>query len=67
MSDELWDRLEPLLPQRHWRFRYPDRKPLPDREVLCEIRYMLHTGPASAGVQPMDLPRTAVSRGVMTP
>ncbi|MCX5009222.1 IS5 family transposase [Streptomyces sp. NBC_00638] len=44
VSDELWDRLEPLLPQRERRFRYPGRKPLPDREVLCGILYVLHTG-----------------------
>ena len=44
MSDELWDRLEPLLPQRVRRFRYPGRKALPDREVLCGILYVLHTG-----------------------
>ncbi len=44
MSDELWDRVEPLLPQRERRFRYPGRKPLPDREVLCGILYVLHTG-----------------------
>ncbi len=42
MSDELWDRLEPLLPQRERRFRYPGRKPLPDRDVLCGILYVLH-------------------------
>lgn len=41
MSDELWDRLEPLLPQRERRFRYPGRKPLPDRQVLCGILYVL--------------------------
>ena len=44
VSDELWDRLEPLLPQREWRFRYLGRRPLPDREVLCGILYVLHTG-----------------------
>ncbi|KUJ38385.1 transposase [Streptomyces sp. NRRL F-5122] len=44
MSDELWNRLEPLLPQRERRFRYPGRRPLPDREVLCGILYVLHTG-----------------------
>nr|WP_162501117.1 IS5 family transposase [Streptomyces chartreusis] len=44
VSDELWDRLEPLLPQRERRFRYPGRKPLPDRDVLCGILYVLHTG-----------------------
>ena len=44
VSDELWDRLEPLLPQRERRFRYPGRRPLPDRDVLCGILYVLHTG-----------------------
>ncbi|MEU9921548.1 transposase [Streptomyces griseoluteus] len=44
VSDELWDRVEPLLPQRERRFRYPGRKPLPDRAVLCGILYVLHTG-----------------------
>ncbi|MDX3026212.1 IS5 family transposase [Streptomyces acidiscabies] len=44
VSDDLWDRLEPLLPQRERRFRYPGCKPLPDREVLCGILYVLHTG-----------------------
>jgi transposase len=44
VSDELWDRLEPLLPRRERRFRYPGRKPLPDREALCGILYVLHTG-----------------------
>jgi transposase len=44
VSDELWDRVKPLLPQRGRRFRYPGRKPLPDRAVLCGILYVLHTG-----------------------
>jgi transposase len=44
LSDELWDRLEPLLPQRERSFRYPGRKALPDREVRCGILYVLHTG-----------------------
>ncbi len=44
VSDELWDRLEPLLPRRERRFRHPGRKPLPDRQVLCGILYVLHTG-----------------------
>ncbi|GHG78690.1 hypothetical protein GCM10018779_58720 [Streptomyces griseocarneus] len=42
VSDELWDRLEP--PQRERRLRYPGRRLLPDREVLCGILYVLHTG-----------------------
>ncbi|GHG50435.1 hypothetical protein GCM10018779_10540 [Streptomyces griseocarneus] len=44
MSDELWERIEPLLPCNERRFRYPGRKRLPDREVLCGILYVLHTG-----------------------
>ncbi|MFD5011902.1 transposase [Streptomyces chartreusis] len=44
VSDDLWDRLEPLLPQRERRFRHPGRKPLPDREMLCGILHVLHTG-----------------------
>jgi transposase len=44
VSDELWDHLEPLLPQRERRFRHPGRKPLPDRQVLYGIVYVLHTG-----------------------
>jgi transposase len=44
VSDELWDRLEPLLPRGDCRFRYPGRKALPDRGVLCGILYVLHTG-----------------------
>ena len=43
VSDELWDRLERLLPQPERR-RYPGLKALPDREVLCGILYVLHTG-----------------------
>lgn len=38
VSDELWERIEPLLPRKERRFRYPGRKPLPDRQVLCGMR-----------------------------
>ncbi|OKJ18465.1 transposase [Streptomyces sp. CB02130] len=44
MSDDLWERIEPLLPCRERRFRHPGRKPLPDRQVLCGILFVLHTG-----------------------
>ncbi|WP_435878762.1 IS5 family transposase [Streptomyces klenkii] len=44
VSDELWERVEPLLPRKERRFRYPVRRPLPDREVLCGILYVLHPG-----------------------
>lgn len=44
VSDELWERLEPRLPKRERRSRYPGRRPLPDREVLRGILYVLHAG-----------------------
>ena len=44
VSDELWQLVEPLLPKRERRFRYPGRKRLPDREALQGILFVLHTG-----------------------
>ena len=44
VSDELWELIEPLLPKRERRFRYPGRKRLPDRQALCGILFVLHTG-----------------------
>ena len=44
VSEELWELVEPLLPKRERRFRYPGRKRLPDREALCGILFVLHTG-----------------------
>jgi transposase len=44
VSDELWELLEPLLPRKERRFRYPGRKPLPDRQALQGILFVLHTG-----------------------
>ena len=44
VSDGLWERVEPLLPRRERRFRYPGRKPLDDRRVLSGILFVLHTG-----------------------
>jgi Putative transposase of IS4/5 family (DUF4096) len=43
-SDELWALVEPLLPRRQRRFRYPGRKRLPDRQALQGILFVLHTG-----------------------
>jgi transposase len=43
VSDELWERIEPLLPQVERRFRFPGRKRLPDREALQGILFVLHT------------------------
>jgi transposase len=44
VSDELWQRIEPLLPQVERRFRFPGRKRLPDREALQGILFVLQTG-----------------------
>src|SRR5205809_5698321 len=44
VSDALWERVEPLLPVRERRFRYPGRKRLPDRQALQGILFVLHTG-----------------------
>jgi transposase len=40
----LWERIEPLLPVKPQSFRHPGRKPLPDRQVLCGILFVLYTG-----------------------
>jgi transposase len=44
VSDELWQRLEPLMPKKARRFRYPGRRPLDDRRVLSGILFVLATG-----------------------
>jgi len=44
VSDELWELVEPLLPSKERRVRYPGRRRLPDRECLSGILYVLHTG-----------------------
>jgi len=44
VPDELWDRIEPLLPQVKRRYRYPGRKRLDDRKVLSGILFILYTG-----------------------
>ena len=44
VSEELWSRIEPLLPRVERRFRYPGRKRLPDRQALQGILFVLHTG-----------------------
>lgn len=52
VSDELWELVEPLLPRRERRFRYPGRKRLPDREALQGILFVLHTGIAWTHLPP---------------
>jgi len=46
VSDELWELVEPLLPKKERRFRYPGRKRLPDRQALQGILFVLYTGTA---------------------
>ncbi len=45
LPDELWKRIEPLLPPaKPRRFRYPGRKPIDDRKTLLGILFVLKTG-----------------------
>ncbi len=44
VDDQLWELVEPLLPARPRRFRYPGRRRLDDRLVLQGILFVLHTG-----------------------
>jgi transposase len=44
VSDELWERIEPLLPTVERRYRYPGRKRVPDRQALTGILFVLKTG-----------------------
>ncbi|MFJ6723843.1 IS5 family transposase [Streptomyces sp. NPDC091281] len=44
VADDLWVRIEPLLPVRSRRVRNPGRLPLNDRECLQGILFVPHTG-----------------------
>src|ERR1700752_1132033 len=45
VSDELWERVQPLLPApRPRRFRFPGRKPLDSRRILAGILFVLKPG-----------------------
>jgi transposase len=45
IDDELWQRIEPLLPKRRPRNRrYAGRKPIPDRAALTGILFVLRSG-----------------------
>src|SRR5215471_15858784 len=44
VSDELWARIEPLLPAVPRRADHPGRRRLDDRRVLCGILFVLYTG-----------------------
>jgi transposase len=45
LPDELWERIEPLLPKpKPRRFRFPGRKPINNRKSLTGILFVLKTG-----------------------
>ena len=44
ITDAVWDLVEPLIPQKARRRRYPGRKPLDDRAVLTGILVVLARG-----------------------
>jgi transposase len=44
IDDALWGRLEPLLPPKPRRSRFPGRKPLDNRKALTGILFVLKTG-----------------------
>jgi transposase len=45
VTDDLWQRIDPLLPPpKRRRFRYPGRKPIDRRKVLTGILFILKTG-----------------------
>ncbi len=44
VSDELWALIEPLLPRKQRRFRYPGRRRIDDRKTLQGILFVLYTG-----------------------
>jgi transposase len=44
LDNRLWERIEPLLPVKKRRSRYPGRKPLSNRAVLTGILFVLKTG-----------------------
>src|SRR3954464_12092359 len=44
IDDDLWAEIEPLIPARPRRYKYPGRKAIPDRLVLNGILHVLHTG-----------------------
>jgi transposase len=45
IDDDLWTRIEPLLPKRRPRNRqHAGRKPIPDRAVLTGILFVLRSG-----------------------
>jgi len=56
LPDDLWERLEPLLPKDHTErhIQYAGRRPAEDRKVMTGIIFVLRTG-----VPWKDLPATS--------
>jgi transposase len=44
LDEELWKIVEPIIPKRKRRFRYPGRKAISDRAALTGILFVLKTG-----------------------
>jgi transposase len=44
LNDELWQIIEPIIPKKKRRFRYPGRKSVPDKAALTGILFVLKTG-----------------------
>ena len=44
LDEQLWSLIEPLIPKRKRRFRYPGRKQISDRAALTGILFVLRTG-----------------------
>lgn len=44
LDDDLWNVIEPLLPAKKRRFRFPGRKPVGNRQALTGILFVLRTG-----------------------
>lgn len=44
VTDELWERIEPLIPVKPRRFQNPGRKPIEPRKGLTGILFVLKTG-----------------------
>lgn len=44
LNDELWQIIEPIIPKKERRFRYPGRKSIPDKAALTGILFVLKTG-----------------------
>lgn len=44
LDDGLWEIIEPLLPRKKRRFRFPGRKRIDDRRCLTGILFVLRTG-----------------------